>query len=680
MNILDYASAHFGPRSRPVRFIGILCFLLAPFLIGTARSQNLPTDLTELEIEELMKIDVDSVVSASKHTQKTTEAPSSVTVVTADQIRKYGYRTLADILRSVRGFFVTYDRNYAYAGVRGFAGNDDYSSHLLILVDGHRVNDIVSDANYIGTDFPVDVDLIERVEVIRGPSSSLYGGNAFFGVVNVITKQGRDLKGFELSGDGGSFGTWKGTASYGNKFKNGLEVLFSGSYYDSRGHHQLYFKEFDRPATSFGTADNRDADRSYGLFSKISFQDFTLEGVFRHREKDIPTGSFDTVFNSPKNRSIDERGFLDLKYEHSFPGRWDAMARLHYDYSAYYGDYLYDVPPLTLNKDEIIGESWGVEIKVTKELLKNHLVTAGGEFRDKFRQGQKNYDLFPYVAYTDDTLKSTVWALYLQDEFTLLKNLAVNVGLRHDQYSTVGGTTNPRFALIYHPFEKTAVKLLYGKAFRPPNVMELYYQDSSWSKVNPSVNPETIQTLELAWEQGIGSHLRGSVSAYYYRMKDLITQVEDPKDGLFVYRNLGKIQAGGIELELSGRWASGLEGRISYSYQKTKDMETHTPLPNSPEHLGKLNVIVPLIREKLFLGLEEQYTGKRKTLAGREAAGFLVTNLTLFSQRLLKGLELSGSVYNLFNKRYGDPVSAEFRQDILPQDGRTFRLKATYRF
>jgi outer membrane receptor for ferrienterochelin and colicins len=147
------------------------------------------TDLTKFGIEDLMKIEVATVVSASKYKQKVTEAPSSVSIITSDEIKQYGYRTLADILRSLRGFFVTSDRNYNYIGARGFSRPGDYNTRFLILLDGHRLNDNIYDQAYIGTEFIIDVDLIDRVEIIRGPSSSLYGTNAFFGVINVITKE-----------------------------------------------------------------------------------------------------------------------------------------------------------------------------------------------------------------------------------------------------------------------------------------------------------------------------------------------------------------------------------------------------------------------------------------------------------------------------------------------------------
>jgi iron complex outermembrane receptor protein len=172
----------------------------------------------------------------------------------------------------------------------------------------------------------------------------------------------------------------------------------------------------------------------------------------------------------------------------------------------------------------------------------------------------------------------------------------------------------------------------------------------------------------------------GTATVYYQRVKDLIAQQVDPVDGFLVFQNVNKVEAKGLELELEGKWENGLRGRLSYALQKTKDKETGHMLTNSPIHLIKLNGIVPIWKEKLFLGLEEQFTSQRKTYRGHHAGSFFITNLTLFSENLVKDLEISASVYNLFNKKYGDPVGEEHLQDKMRQDGRTFRFKITYRF
>jgi iron complex outermembrane receptor protein len=655
-----------------------LTFFLPGWIEASSSTDNPPPDLTELSLEELMEIEIPTVYSASKYEQKVTQAPSSVSIVTADEIKKYGYRTLTDILRSIRSFYISYDRNYSYLGVRGFSRPGDYNTRILLLIDGHRINDSVYDSLSIGTDFILDVDLIERVEVVRGPGSSLYGGNAFFAVINIITKQGKNFKGPEVSGEAGSFYTYRSRLTYGNFFQNGLEVLFSGSYYHSKGDQHLFFKEFDDPTTNNGVAENCDSDQFYSLFSNVSFKDFRLQGAYVSRDKTIPTGSYGTDFNDPHNRTTDAQGYLDLKYEHSFDDQLDVMARLYYDDYYYRGDYVYSS---VLNKDLAWGKRWGGELKFFKILFSNHKVTLGGAFDNNFRQDQRNYDEEPYFLYLDEKDDSGNWGVYIQDEFSILKNLILNAGFRHDQYSIFGGTNNPRLALIYNPFEKTIIKLLYGTAFRPPNVYELYYNDGGYTmKSNPDLEPETIRTYEIVYEQYLGKRFSATTSLFTYRIKNLISQILDPSDSLLVFRNIEEVKAKGIEFELGGKWPNGLEGRVSYSFTETEDLETGEVLTNSPKHLAKFNLIFPLMRDKIFMGMEEQFTGNRKTLAGKKADAFFITNLTLFSQNLIKGLDISASVYNLFNRKYSDPGGEEHLQDLLKQDGQTFRLKLTYRF
>lgn len=163
-------------------------------------------------------------------------------------------------------------------------------------------------------------------------------------------------------------------------------------------------------------------------------------------------------------------------------------------------------------------------------------------------------------------------------------------------------------------------------------------------------------------------------------MKDLISLTTDPGDGLLVFDNVDNVDAKGIELEMEGKWPGGHEGRISYTLQETENKETGKTVVNSPEHLLKLNLIGALLKEKVFLGVEEQYTGRRKTVSDNFAEDFFITNVTLYTRNIFKTLEISGSVYNVFDKRYDDPGDDAQLQDVIEQDGRTFRLKLTYAF
>jgi iron complex outermembrane receptor protein len=156
-----------------------------------------------------MAIKVSRVEGASKREQDLTAAPSAVTIITSQDITQYGYRTLADVLNSVRGIYATNSRSYSFLGVRGFNRPGDYGGRNLILLDGQRLNEPIFDTAAFGQDFALDADLIDRVEIVRGPGSTLYGSNAFFSVVNVITKRGRDYNHSEASASGGRSGRAK---------------------------------------------------------------------------------------------------------------------------------------------------------------------------------------------------------------------------------------------------------------------------------------------------------------------------------------------------------------------------------------------------------------------------------------------------------------------------------------
>jgi outer membrane receptor for ferrienterochelin and colicins len=621
----------------------------------------------------LLELKVATVYAASKYEQKITEAPSSVSVVSSDEVKRYGYRTLADILQSLQGFHVSYDRNYAFLGTRGVSLGD-FNSRVLLLVDGHRVNNNLTDGAFIDTAFLLDVDLIDRVEVIRGPGSVLYGNNAFFGVINVITRKGKQVDGVEASGEYGEFDTYKGRVTVGKSFTNGWEFLLSGSYYDSAGASRLFYKQYNTPEHNNGIASNLDDDSFKSVFGSVRYRDFTLEGGWITREKGNPTAQYLTTFNDPRLRTVDDRAYVDLKFAHEFPEVVDVNARVYYDRNDFKIGYPFGDPVATSFFREMQSGEWvGAELQLSKRVWDKHIITLGAEYRDDFRQEQRVFDSI--TTFTDVHTDRQSHGIFVQGDFEVLTNLHFNAGARYDQYGDFDPTFNPRLALIYSPFQQTTFKALYGSAFRSPNFLEL--SDPRFQ----NIRPEEITSYELVYEQGIGEHLRSSLSGFYNRMDHLI---------IFASGNFGNIDADtrGTEVALEGNWAGGLRGRASYTFQKTDNRSSNAAFPDSPEHLFKVNLSAPVLKDKLFASLEYQYTSSRHTVftsgtdtvPGMDAAGFGVFNFTLFSHNLVKNLEFSASVYNLLDESYADPSTRFHLQDQFPGDGRSIRLKLTYRF
>jgi outer membrane receptor for ferrienterochelin and colicins len=636
-------------------------------------------DLTALSFEELAKVNVETVYAAARRVQRVTDVPASVSLVTAEEIRFYGHRTLADVLRSVRGIDATHDRNYGYLGIRGFNRPGDFGGRILLLVDGHRLNDSLYDSAYNLMDFILDVDLIERVEVVRGPGSVIYGNNAFFGVVNVVTRRGRSIDGAEVAASYGSYDTYTGRMTYGSLFKNGVELAISGTVFGSDGVGALYYPEYDNPLENNGRATGVDGEFASSGFLSLAYGDFTLQGGYVEREKSVPTGSYGTVFNDPVAETFDARGFAGLRYEHEFANEWSVMSRVYYDNMRYEAPYPYEVPDRVINRD--IGRSdWiGIEAQVTKTIFDAHKITAGAEYRYDIRMEQANFDEEPFQEYLNSNEERHIVGVYGQGEAWLHKNLSITAGARYDYYSTFGGTVNPRAGLVFKPFEETALKLLYGQAYRAPNAYEVFYEGPT-SKPNPGLEPETVRTYEAVLEQYLGSVYRASLSVFYVDARELINLELDPDDGLTIFRNRDRIESYGVESELEARWDSGIRARASYTYQETEDELTGDRISNSPAHLGKANLTVPVFRQTLFSGLELQGASSRRTLAGNETGSSLVLNATLYARDLVEGLDLSISIYNLLDRTYYFPGAPEHRQDRLAADGRSYRVKLGYEF
>jgi outer membrane receptor for ferrienterochelin and colicins len=289
----------------------------------------------------------------------------------------------------------------------------------------------------------------------------------------------------------------------------------------------------------------------------------------------------------------------------------------------------------------------------------------------------------PPYTYIDDSRSFTTWSSYLQGEVDIGLKYRLIGGLRFDRYSTFGEHLSPRVGLIIKPVKESAVKLLYGQAFRAPTVYELYYHyetPESTYKANPTLKPEILTTYEAIWEQELGPMLKSTLSAFRYEVKDLITQVEDPVDHSLQFQNTDRVKSDGIELGLEITWPDVLKGHISYTRQETEDDLTGQWLVNSPRHLAKAGVIFPLFRDQYHLGAQCRYMSKRLNRYRESVDESIVADLTVTAQNIFKGLGLSLGVYNVFDEEYSDPVSSDHTQKVIQQDGRNYRFKIDYLF
>lgn len=619
----------------------------------------------ERSLEELLNIPVST---ASKYEQAVHEAPASVTIITSEDIEQYGYRTLEEVLMSDRGFYVSNDRNYSYLGVRGFGRPTDWNNRILLLLNGHTHNDGVYGSVAIGTTLGLDIDCIERIEIVRGPGSALYGTGAMFCVVNIITKNGNTLDGMELSAEAGSYGRLRGTAAFGKELKNGMDVFVSGQWTDIKGD-DLYYEEYDDPSTNDGIAENLDWDKNYGLLTSISHGDFTLLGTMTSRKKGVPTGAWEMFFNDADASTLDQQQFIELKFDRIINASKHIMVRGFYDYYNLKATYPYEDEP---NWWDATTNRWlGGEIRFRWDTRPNNRLIVGTEYQRHlqadYRYGEDDEEYF------NGDFPFSIFSIYLHDEYQVIRDLSLTLGLRWDEYSTVGSSVTPRAAIVFNPIKSSTLKLLYGEAFRAPNVYEANYEEIDYWEANPNLKPEQIRTTEIIWEQRLSKDLFGTVSFYQYKMKDLIDVIERT-DELFQYQNISKVSARGIELGLQGRLRMGFRGYMNYAYQDAKDTDLDEKLTNSPSHLLKAGLICPLFKT-IYVAAELLYESERMTVYDTETDAYFLTNINLSTRPLFNHLRFSFRIRNLFDVDYRFPGGFEHLQPSIAQNGRNFIAK-----
>ena len=395
----------------------------------------------------------------------------------------------------------------------------------------------------------------------------------------------------------------------------------------------------------------------------------SLHGAFDSRRKVLPTGSYDTTLDD-RNRTTDSRGWVDAAVTGAFRGA-ALSGRLFADYTGYRGTYVY-LDGLTDSRDSADGVWAGVEGTASRRLGSRHQVTSGVEYRRNVRQDQASYAIDPFVSSVDARNQSNQAAIYAQDEIQLHRRLTATVGGRYDWWSLTGGTATPRVGLVYRTDADTAIKALYGEAYRAPTVYEIYYYPDPFER---TLAAERLRTSEVVYEQYLGGSLRLTATAYATNARNLITQGVD-----YYFENREQAHSRGVELEAERRWATGVLLRGSFVAQRTRDPQADVELSNSPHQLALIHAAAPLWERRVTVAAESQYVGSRLSTLNTEMPGVWLTNVNVSYVPPGRALSVAARVSNLFDKSYGHPVGFEFRQDQMPQDGRTVSLRATLRF
>lgn len=646
-----------------------------------------PGDLDGDGLDESLLLDaVPSVTGASRYDQRTTDAPAAVTVVTAQDIARHGWRTLDEVLASVRSFQRSDDRTYPSLGARGLAIPGDYGGRVLLLVDGVRMNDVIYDGLPLGHMLPIPLAVIERIEVIRGATSALYGSNALLAVINVVTRRGRDLQGIGATVEGGSRGDWDAVIAGGHRATSGLELLVAGEGF--LGASRTYdLGAIADPSDVSDHVVGADGERAVSLHARASYHEWGLSASFNRRDKTIPTGDWETVLGATDTYQHDQNFVLTGEYADHLASGLDVSARAtyhHYDYGGHF-HFREPVEDADTYVDTYQGDSAASDV-VRLEARGNLFVApelrlALGTELDLFLRIEQQTKVWERGAASTSIMdqrasRGTV-AADAQVEWTPTAAFTANLAARADWSETLGAMVSPRLALLLKPSPTGVFKALAGAAFRAPNAFETEYADGTTMIRPTALGPERIANYEMVWEQIFCGALRTVLDGFLYHLEDVVTLATDAESGLLVYTNSGSMSAVGVEAEVDLDLDS-VTLSASGSYQRA--VEGDARLPSSPLWLGKLRLAVPILGERLGAGLDVSYASPRLTLAGDETEPVVLVNLTLTSVDLVEGLSLRVAIDNLLDYRWSDPASGDQRLDAVPQEGFGLRVRLGYRF
>jgi outer membrane cobalamin receptor len=485
---------------------------------GRALAQDKPPAFEETELmflgEELYTVSI-----ASRRIETLQRAPAAVTVISAEELKKY--RTLAEVLRRVPGFFI--DRNEVKERIylRGIPDS------FLVLMDGVPFS---CDATTI--DYPRGLDLslnyIEKIEIVRGPGSALWGPDAFSGIINLVTKKGADLQGVSLTAEGGSFDTKRAETLAGFNRKDWDGLLFMSTTKTKGFEHDLHNgqeRPHDHYDEAYGKLSYKDILEISGRYSR--YRDFYSEPVFMYEGSEHKPLSF---IQATLNKSFEKSAF-------SLQGWFQ-----YFDNEDSYGK-----SQFTQNNKQ-----YALEAKYDFSLWEQHYLSLGSSFR--YNDGSKT--TFTFEDQDFDYFRryfTRRYSGYFQDKWKIAQNLEATAGVRYDDHSIYGEFTSPRAGLNYLFWDYFNAKLLYGRAFRTPTLAFLIEQ--------VGLKPERIDSYEAE----LGFHYKNlfgvEANFFYNKLKDLIE-----RDASGAIRNTGEENIKGVELSITGKPHRSVSVYANYSH------------------------------------------------------------------------------------------------------------------
>ncbi len=653
--------------------------------------------LSELSLEELLNIEI---TVASKLEELYQEAPSTVTVITRDEIRRMAVTSVEELLNYVAGVTVTYDTfqtRTSRINVRGV--QSPFQTAVLFLLDGRPFNDMFYGTSTLITRH-ITLENILRLEVIRGPGSALYGANAFAGVVNIVTNT--DITGVAVSA--GDIGRKSLAVNYHEliAFDNTRTLsltAFAQGYFEDGYHYRNITDTWGQ------TDDTRDAIQGVDVSATIAYDglSLTLNNITRQSHGYLGYGAI-----GPQNRGHWRQSFVALDYEKPL-----LNERLHFSLGLRWADEWQNVMSTLIPAGIMLGEqSYDIEYvggpistmrgarafsEAVLSLTEQHSLSLGamGEYRYVAEMSHLlNYDPVtleplpqlsrleePELNWANPDAKQTLGAVYLQgkEEMSLgtSQRVILTAGLRLDYNSDHGSAVSPRAAIVYQTPYHSIAKLMYGRAFLAPNFSELHQRNNPVTAGNPNLQEETMESIEASYTQSLAGIFSGTMTGFAQRVTDLITVGDGVEEsGARRYINSGTLRTAGLEFEarflpMKGP-LSGIDARVTYAYVRGDYSDSTELLVEQPKHSG--SAIVNYHIGDIDLNVSGRFRGKSPQLPGE---GTATTVNGKISYALSERIALGIAAENVFDKIHMGP-STYFQTTGIPQRGRVLFAELRY--
>ncbi len=622
----------------------------------------------------------DLVVGAAKREQSLGNVASAVTVIPGDRLRRFGYRTVAEALAGVAGLYVVNDRMVDRLGIRGLQLLGDFNTRILVLVDGATVNEPWNQYTGIGFDLPVSIDDVARIEVVRGPVSSVYGTNAFFGIVNIVTRAADQSPRVYARAGGGAFGNLSTTVggAYGSVNRSARASFGWGM----RGGEDVSLPEF-------GGSKGADGMDFYNLAAAGQFDGgFAQVRKFR-RSKELTWAPYDTVIGDDDNVEIDDLLLIEAGYTREWRKRVTVTVRGYYNRYRYEDFLVYTPDPAF--RDIGTSEWMGVEVRGYARLLdRNRLgLTAGFEVTD-VKTRSRSFEIGDEAGGADVPADFGVQGVYGELESSPLPWLSASGGVRFDRNTTFSNRLSPRAALFLHQGEDYGLKLLYAEGFRNPSAYEAFFFDNIDYVANPALAPETIRSYEaVVWGRPIpGLNLR--LSAFRWEMDSLIEQEEVDIGGgelRLQYLNIAEMTSTGAEAEAHFRTTTGWLAFGSLTFALVERDGSADNAANAPQVVAAGGASTPKLAGLFHLSTEVKLIGSRRTRdAMIEADPFLGWNAALYLPDF-HGVDVTVGARNLIGRSEQVPAQEDFDRTndgvpiyLIPGEGREIYARVGGRY